>query len=129
LTRRDCVALETYCDTRAAMALIREAVEAARANSRTTSRVTEMCDPVHTRCPSLPYDAALQLWEERQHATTKPSTTDAAPKRGRRAKHPALDSTRKNFSCDGIHPFIPPLTREQLMAGSANLRRVYKIEA
>ena len=26
-------------------------------------------------------------------------------------------------------PFIPPPTREQLMAGSANLRRVYKIEA
>jgi hypothetical protein len=26
-------------------------------------------------------------------------------------------------------PFIPPPTREQLMAGSANPRRVYKIEA
>jgi hypothetical protein len=26
-------------------------------------------------------------------------------------------------------PFIPPPTREQLMAGSANARRVYKIEA
>ena len=25
--------------------------------------------------------------------------------------------------------FIPPPTREQLMAGSANLRRVYKVEA
>jgi hypothetical protein len=31
--------------------------------------------------------------------------------------------------CPGaIRPFIPPPTREQLMAGSANLRRVYKIE-
>ena len=28
-----------------------------------------------------------------------------------------------------IRPFIPPPSREQLMAGSANLRRVYKIEA
>ena len=28
-----------------------------------------------------------------------------------------------------IVPFIPPPTREQLMAGSANARRVYKIEA
>jgi hypothetical protein len=28
-----------------------------------------------------------------------------------------------------IGPFIPPPTREQLMAGSANPRRVYKIEA
>ena len=27
-----------------------------------------------------------------------------------------------------IRPFIPPPTREQLMAGSANLRRVYKVE-
>ena len=27
-----------------------------------------------------------------------------------------------------IRPFIPLPTREQLMAGSANLRRVYKIE-
>jgi hypothetical protein len=27
------------------MALIREAVEVARANSKTTCRVTEMCDP------------------------------------------------------------------------------------
>ena len=26
-------------------------------------------------------------------------------------------------------PFIPPPTREQLMAGSANPRRVYKVEA
>jgi hypothetical protein len=41
----------------------------------------------------------------------------------------ALDSTRKNFSSDETHPFIPPPTREQLMARSAKLRRVYKIEA
>jgi hypothetical protein len=27
------------------------------------------------------------------------------------------------------NPFIPPPSREQLMAGSANLRRVYKVEA
>jgi hypothetical protein len=30
---------------------------------------------------------------------------------------------------DATEPFISPPTREQLMAGSANLRRVYKIEA
>jgi hypothetical protein len=35
----------------------------------------------------------------------------------------------KNVSSDGTRPFIPPPTREQLMAGSANLRRVYKVEA
>ena len=29
---------------------------------------------------------------------------------------------------DATDPFIPPPTREQLMAGSANPRRVYKIE-
>ena len=32
-------------------------------------------------------------------------------------------------SSDATDPFIPPPTREQLMAGSANARRVYKIEA
>jgi hypothetical protein len=31
-------------------------------------------------------------------------------------------------SADATAPFIPPPTREQLMAGSANPRRVYKIE-
>ena len=30
---------------------------------------------------------------------------------------------------DATDPFIPPPTRDQLMAGSANPRRVYKIEA
>jgi hypothetical protein len=35
-----------------------------------------------------------------------------------------LDIARKNVRSDGIRPFIPPPTREQLMAGSANLRRV-----
>jgi hypothetical protein len=59
----------------------------------------------------------------------KPFTTDAAAKRRRRTRHPVLDSTRKNFSSDGTHPFIPPPTREQLMAGSGKLRRVYKVEA
>ena len=32
-------------------------------------------------------------------------------------------------SAAATDPFIPPPTREQLMAGSANPRRVYKIEA
>ena len=32
-------------------------------------------------------------------------------------------------SAAATDPFIPPSTREQLMAGSANPRRVYKIEA
>jgi hypothetical protein len=31
-------------------------------------------------------------------------------------------------SAGEIRDFIPPPTREQLMAGSANLRRVYKVE-
>jgi hypothetical protein len=33
------------------------------------------------------------------------------------------------ISSAATDPFIPPPTREQLMAGSANLRRVYKFEA
>ena len=36
-------------------------------------------------------------------------------------KPSAGEKTRRN-------PFIPPPTRKQLMAGSASLRRVYKIE-
>jgi hypothetical protein len=32
-------------------------------------------------------------------------------------------------SPEAIRPFIPPPTREQMMAGSANLRRVYKVDA
>jgi hypothetical protein len=129
LTRRDRVALETY-DARAAMALIRDAVEAARANSRTTCRVTGMCDRVHTPLPKASLRCcASTLGGSASMPQPKPFTTDAAPTRGRRAKHPAPDSTRKNFGSDGTHPFIPPPTREQLMAGSAKLRRVYKVEA
>jgi hypothetical protein len=33
------------------------------------------------------------------------------------------------LSSAALVPFIPPPTREQLMAGSANPRRIYKIEA
>ena len=58
---------------------------------------------------------------------SKPFATDTARKRGRRERCPALYSARKNVSSDGTRPFIPPPTREQLMAGSANLRRVYKV--
>jgi hypothetical protein len=36
---------------------------------------------------------------------------------------------RQRISSDETHPFIQPPTREQLMAGSAKLRRVYKVEA
>jgi hypothetical protein len=60
---------------------------------------------------------------------SKPFATDTARKRGRRERYPALYSARKNVSSDGTRPFILPPTREQLMAGSANLRRVYKVEA
>lgn len=48
---------------------------------------------------------------------------------------PIIDETRVTAAapavicCDGTDPFIPPPTREKLMAGSANLRRVYKIDA
>jgi hypothetical protein len=59
----------------------------------------------------------------------KPLATYAAgEKKGRKAGAPALDTPSKNGSSRVIRPFIPPPTREQLMAGSANLRRVYKVE-
>jgi hypothetical protein len=88
------------------------------------------CDPVHTPLPKASLRCcASTLGGSASMPQPKPFTTDAAPTRGRRARHPAPDSTRKNFSSDGTHPFIPPPTREQLMAGSAKLRRVYKVEA
>jgi hypothetical protein len=79
--------------------------------------------------PSHPSCCASTLGGSASMPQPKPFTMDAAPKRGRSARHPAPDSTRKNVSSNGTHPFIPPPTREQLMAGSAKLRRVYKVEA
>jgi hypothetical protein len=49
-------------------------------------------------------------------------------KDGRRAGVPLLDIAEKTVARDAVRPFIPPPTREQLMAGSASLRRVYKID-
>jgi hypothetical protein len=58
----------------------------------------------------------------------KPFTTYAARgKGGRPAKVPVLESA-KNRCLSADPPFIEPPTREQLMAGSSNLRRVYKVE-
>jgi len=39
-----------------------------------------------------------------------------------------MDIAPQAVASHAIRPFIPPPTREQLMAGSANLRRVYKVE-
>ena len=59
----------------------------------------------------------------------KPFTTYGARRKGDgKTRLSVLDIARKNVRSDGIRPFIPPPTREQLMAGSANLRRVYKVE-
>ena len=41
----------------------------------------------------------------------------------------AVSNRRAAVTSRAIPAFIAPLTREQLMAGSANLRRVYKFEA
>ena len=59
----------------------------------------------------LSYAEQLGLWK---------STAD---EKGDTATAPAV------VCSDATDPFIPPPTREQLMAGSANLRRVYKVEA
>ena len=48
---------------------------------------------------------------------------------GEEAKVPVSKPALKTVASRAIRAFIPPPTREQLMAGSANLRRVYKIEA
>jgi hypothetical protein len=49
-------------------------------------------------------------------------------KDGTRVRVPLLDTASKTAASDAVRPFIPPPTREQLMAGSASLRRVYKID-
>lgn len=51
-----------------------------------------------------------------------------ARKSGRKARDPAREPARNTVAFFATRPFIPPPTREQLMAGSANLRRVYKVE-
>jgi len=56
------------------------------------------------------------------------STYAAWGNTGRRARVPLLDTASKTVASNAVRPFIPPPTREQLMAGSANLRRVYKVE-
>jgi len=48
--------------------------------------------------------------------------------RGRKPLVPVLPIAPTVVSPHANHPFIPPPTREQLMAGSANLRRAYKVE-
>jgi hypothetical protein len=60
----------------------------------------------------------------------KPIAVDAArEKDGRKAGVPVSDTARNTVAPSVIRPFIRPPTREQLMAGSANLRRVYKVES
>jgi hypothetical protein len=59
----------------------------------------------------------------------RPRTAYAARGKGhRKARVPLLGIASKTVTSDKVRPFIPPPTREQLMAGSANLRRVYKVE-
>jgi hypothetical protein len=59
----------------------------------------------------LSYAEQLGLWQST--AGEKGDTATASPVVG----------------SDATDPFITSPTREQLMAGSANLRRVYKVEA
>jgi hypothetical protein len=65
------------------------------------------CSPVTV----LTYAKQLGLW--------KPTADET----GGAATAPAV------VCSDATDPFIPPPTREQLMAGSANFRCVYKVEA
>ena len=60
----------------------------------------------------------------------KPLATDAVRNSGgEKARVPVAKPARNNVASRAIRDFIPPPTRDQLMAGSANLRRVYKVEA
>ena len=57
------------------------------------------------------------------------ATNVAGGKAGTNARAPVLEPAPTTVASEARRDFIPPPTREQLMAGSANLRRVYKIEA
>jgi hypothetical protein len=50
-------------------------------------------------------------------------------KAGKKADVSVSEPASNFVASRAIRAFIPPPTREQLMAGSANLRRVYKVEA
>jgi hypothetical protein len=81
------------------------------------------------RSPLPHYDAAFDLRRGVSMQQQKPFTTNRArSKEDGKTRLAVLDIGRKKVGSDGIRPFIPPPTREQLMAGSANLRRVYKAE-
>ena len=80
--------------------------------------------------PTLHYDAALKLNEVR--ATMKPKsrkTYTAGWRAGRKARFPVLETAPNTDASHAIRHSISPPTREQLMARSANVRRVSKIEA
>ena len=57
------------------------------------------------------------------------ATHAAGGKSGKKAIVSGSETATKNITSHATGDFIPPPTREQLMAGSANLRRVYNIEA
>ena len=60
----------------------------------------------------------------------KPLTRYAAGRKAsRKPTFPILETPLNTSATHAIRPFISPPTREQLMAGSASVRRVYKIEA
>ena len=71
----------------------------------------------------LAYAKQLGLWKPTSGKKRGRKHSAPAPERIILAIAPTVVSPFAN------HPFIPPPTREQLMAGSANVRRVYKVEA
>jgi hypothetical protein len=59
----------------------------------------------------------------------EPITPDVAESEaGRKPTALVLESDPDTVVPHAIPPFIRPPTREQLMAGSTNVRRVYKVE-
>jgi len=55
------------------------------------------------------------------------SADAAGPKGGRTATVAVSEAAPNTVASDAIRDLIPPPTREQLMPGSANLRRAYKL--
>ena len=97
--------------------------------SRTACCLTGMCEPVHTQVLPASLRCRAQTKESASMPRPKLQITYATWRKGsRRPPAPLLDTASKTVASEPARPFIPPPTREQLMAGSANLRRVYKLE-
>jgi hypothetical protein len=87
------------------------------------SRLTLRALPASLRCGGFNPRRSCTMRKPRSLMTY------AVAGKGRiKARVPVLETAPEVVASHTIRPFILPPTRDQLMVGSANLRRVYKVE-